>query len=127
MSAEAVAVVMLELGLPVVPPLEDTASRTEEVETPENEAAPSLMALVAPVTVTARVADPVLVGERYQSSADLVPVRVLVAFVKAAPFQVADEIDPVPPISWKISAMRTTRVEVVETVWLQEFVVGPAL
>lgn len=105
----AVPVVKLTDGFPLDPFAELTASRGEAWITPEYEEAIKVMSSVAPVTVTDIVYEPVVEGTRYQSSDDFVPVLVELALVNDCPFQVAEVIDPVPPMSWNIPAERTRR------------------
>src|SRR5262249_438470 len=100
-------------------------SSGEVWSTPVNEAAPSLMASVLPVTVTDIVFAPVVVATRYQISESMPTDRVLVAFVNAPPFHEAEVIVPLPPTSCQMSADRTMIGFDPVTVCVQVFVIVP--
>lgn len=89
-------------------PFDDlTVSYGIDAETSENDAVPSLMASVLPLIVTEIVLLPVVDAARYQISVSLAVVRVLVAFVNAAPFHETEPMVPLPPTSCQMPAVRT--------------------
>src|SRR6266851_10189513 len=94
-SVGIVGVTLIE-GLPPLPFADITTSSGQVGDTPVNDDAPSRMAVVEPLMVTDIVLEPVVVATRYQTSLSIAFVRVLVAFVNAPPFHVADAIEPVP-------------------------------
>jgi hypothetical protein len=75
--------------------------------------------------VTDIVLAPVEDATRYQTSASMLFLRVLVALVNAAPFHDADAIEPIPATFWAMSAVRTITGLVPLTVCVHVFVVVP--
>ena len=88
--------VMLTDGLPPEPLLDFARSNGHDGDTPVNEVAPNRSVVVVPFTNTDIVFAPVVVATKYQTSVSMLLVRVLVAFVNAAPFHDAELIEPAP-------------------------------
>src|SRR5262245_21715639 len=97
------------VGLPDDPLAVVDASNGEVELTFVNDAAPSLIASVAPVTVTERVFDPVVVAVKYHVSQAIPVLRLVAALVSVPPLNVAEVIEPVPATSCHTAADSTTR------------------